>query len=78
MAVRLKPKKDEEDSDADDEELPPTEQEVQAEQQAREQHEEACAKVRAAHKRALQERAAHMLRLAALSEWHRLSAPPAS
>jgi hypothetical protein len=44
--VRLRAKADEEDSDAEDEELPPTAEEAAAQQQAMDKHAADCDKVR--------------------------------
>ncbi|KAF6259723.1 hypothetical protein COO60DRAFT_981413 [Scenedesmus sp. NREL 46B-D3] len=72
---KLRAKADEEDSDAEDEELPPTAEEAAAQQQAMEQHAADCDKARDAHAAAKASRAAAVLRRAALAEWRRAACP---
>lgn len=72
---RLRAKADEEDSDAEDEELPPTEEERAAQASAMAVYEAECEDARAAHAEACARRAATVLRRAALAEWRRTACP---
>ncbi|KAI8464574.1 MAG: hypothetical protein J3K34DRAFT_114028 [Monoraphidium minutum] len=70
---RLKDKRDEEDSDGEDEVLPPTEAERAAQKKERASHKEECREVLRKHREALEARAAAVLHRTAIAEWKRLS-----
>lgn len=71
---RLKDKKQEEDSDAEDEALPLTEDEKAQQQKELDKHKDDCRQVQQKHRDALGARASAVLHRAALAEWKRLAA----
>ncbi|KAF8065439.1 hypothetical protein HT031_003040 [Scenedesmus sp. PABB004] len=72
---KLRAKADEEDSDAEDEEVPLTQEEAAEQQAAVDKHAAACDDAREAHEAAKRARAAAVLRTAALAEWRRAACP---
>lgn len=73
---KLAAKADEEDSDAEDTELPLTADEHTEQQKALDKHKEECDKAQERHAAAQGARAAAVLRAAALAEWRRTACPP--